>query len=69
MSENVTEIATGAGVLAVAAGLSDLPGASGRRQLGILGDATYSASFRSAEGSASAPMCAWQASRSARSST
>lgn len=50
MSENIAEVATGGAVLAIAAGfliyMAQVGGISG----GSSGDASYSASFRSAEG-------------------
>lgn len=50
MSNNVTEVLTGAGVLAVAAGFMIYMGQVGGLGGGASGDATYTASFRSAEG-------------------
>ncbi|NNE81166.1 MAG: outer membrane lipid asymmetry maintenance protein MlaD [Silicimonas sp.] len=50
MSENVTEIATGAGVLAIAAGFLFYLSQVGGFGLAQSGMDTYSASFRSAEG-------------------
>ncbi len=50
MSENVTEVLTGAGVLAVAAGFLIYIGQVGGVGLAPSGMDTYSASFRSAEG-------------------
>ena len=50
MSENVTEVLTGAGVLAVAAGFLIYLGQVGGVGLAPADAATYSASFRSAEG-------------------
>ena len=50
MSENITEVLTGGGVLAVAAGLLIYAGQGGGVGVGASDAATYSASFRSAEG-------------------
>lgn len=50
MSENVTEVLTGAGVLAVAAGFLIYMGQMGGVGVGSAGASTYTASFRSAEG-------------------
>ncbi len=50
MSENATEVLTGAGVLALAAGFLIYMAQVGGVGVGASGEATYSASFRSAEG-------------------
>lgn len=50
MSENVTEVLTGGGVLAVAAGFLIYMAQVGGIGVGHGGGATYTASFRSAEG-------------------
>ncbi len=50
MSENVTEVLTGAGVLALAAGFLIYMGQVGGIGLGTGDRATYTASFRTAEG-------------------
>lgn len=50
MSENVTEVLTGGAVLAVAAGFLIYAGQVGGVGIGTSDAATYSASFRSAEG-------------------
>lgn len=50
MSENVTEVLTGGAVLAVAAGFLVYAGQVGGVGIGTSDAATYSASFRSAEG-------------------
>ena len=51
MSHNTTEVLTGAGVLAIAAGFLIYMAQVGGLGGGATGDATYTASFRSAEGS------------------
>lgn len=50
MSHNTTEVLTGAGVLAIAAGFLIYMAQVGGIGGGAAGDATYTASFRSAEG-------------------
>lgn len=50
MAENLTEVLTGGGVLAVAAGFLIYAGQVGGVGVGGSDSATYSASFRSAEG-------------------
>lgn len=50
MSHNMTEVLTGGGVLAVAAGFFLYMAQVGGISTGASGDATYTASFRSAEG-------------------
>jgi phospholipid/cholesterol/gamma-HCH transport system substrate-binding protein len=50
MSHNMTEVLTGGGILAVAAGFLIYMAQVGGLSAGAAGDATYTASFRSAEG-------------------